>query len=39
MDDIKVVARNKKELKILIQTIRLYNQNIGIEFDIMLYSH
>ena len=34
MDDIKLFAKKKKELKTLIQTIRIYSQHIGMEFDI-----
>ena len=33
-DDIKIFAKNIKELGTLIQTIRIYSQNIGIEFGI-----
>ena len=31
MDDIKIFARNEKELEILIQTKRIYNQDIEME--------
>ena len=31
-DDIKLFAKNEKELKSLIQTIRIYSKNIGMEF-------
>ena len=34
MDDIKLFAKNKKELETLIQTVRIYSQDIGIEFGI-----
>ena len=34
MDDIKLFVKNKKELKTLIQTVRIYNQDIKMEFDI-----
>ena len=34
MDDIKVFAKSEKELGILIQTKRIYSQDIGMEFDI-----
>ena len=34
MDDIKLFAKNKKELEILIHTVRIYSQDIGMEFDI-----
>ena len=31
MDDIKLFAKNEKELKILIQAVRIYSQDIGME--------
>ena len=34
MDDIKVFAKNEKEQEILIQTMRIYSQDTGMEFDI-----
>ena len=34
MDDIKQIVKNEKELETLIQTIRIYSQNIGMEFGI-----
>ena len=34
MDNIKVFAENEKEQETLIQTIRWYSQDIGMEFDI-----
>ena len=34
MGDIKLFAKSKTELDTLIQTIRIYCQNIGMEFDI-----
>ncbi len=34
MDDVKLFAKNKKELETLIQTISIYSQDIGMEFDI-----
>ena len=34
MDDIKVFAKNERELETLIQTVRIYNQDIGMEFGI-----
>ena len=34
MDDIKVFGKNKKELDTVIQTIRIYSQDIGMEFGI-----
>ena len=34
MDDIKIFAKNEKELETLILTVRMYSQNIGMEFGI-----
>ena len=34
MDDIKLFAKNKKELKTLIQVVRIYSDDIGMEFDV-----
>ena len=34
MDDIKVFAKNEKELETQIHAVRIYNQDIGIEFGI-----
>ena len=34
MDDIKLFVKNEKELETLIQTLRIYSQDIGMEFDI-----
>ena len=34
MDDIKLFAKNEKELETLIHAIRIYNQDIGMEFGI-----
>ena len=34
MDDIKLFARNEKELETLIHAFRIYNQDIGMEFGI-----
>ena len=34
INDIKISAKNEKELESMIQTIRLYSQNIGMEFGI-----
>ena len=34
MDDIKLFAQNEKELETLIHTIRIYSQDIGMEFGI-----
>ena len=34
MDDIKLFTKNEKELKTLIQTVRIYSQDIGMEHGI-----
>ena len=34
MDGIKQLAKNEKEVKTLMQTIRTLSQDIGMEFDI-----
>ena len=34
MDDIKLFAKNKKELETLIDAVRIYSQDKGIEFGI-----
>ena len=34
MDDIKLFAKNEKELQTLIHTVRIYSQDIGMEFGI-----
>ena len=34
MDDIKLLAKNEKEMETLIQTVRIYSQDIGMEFGI-----
>ena len=34
MDDIKLFAKNEKELETLINPVRIYNQDIRIEFGI-----
>ena len=34
MDKINLFAKNERELKTLIQTVRKYSQDIGMEFDI-----
>ena len=34
MDDVKLFAKNEKELEIPIQSIRIYMEDIGMEFDI-----
>ena len=33
MDDIKLIAIDEKELESLMQTIRIYSKDIGMEFD------
>ena len=33
MDDIKLFTKNEKELEILIHAVRIYSQDIGMEFD------
>ena len=32
MDDIKLLAKNKKELETLIHAVRIYSQDVGMEF-------
>ena len=34
MDDIKLLAKNEKELETLIHTVRIYSQDIEMEFGI-----
>ena len=34
MDDVRLFAKNEKELETLIYIVRIYNQNIGMEFGI-----
>ena len=34
MDDIKLLAKMEKDLETLIQTVRIYTQDTGMEFDI-----
>ena len=34
MDNIKMFAKNDKELKTLIQVVRIYNLDIGMQFGI-----
>ena len=34
MDDIKLFAKNEKELKTLKQTVRIYSEGVGMEFAI-----
>ena len=38
MDDIKLFAKNEKELETLIHTVRIYSQDIGMEFGIEKYA-
>ena len=38
MDDIKLFAKNEKELETLIHAVRLYSQDIGMEFGIEKYA-
>ena len=35
MDNNKLFAKNEKELETLIQTVRIYSEDIGMEFDIV----
>ena len=32
MDSMKLFTKNKKELRTLLQAVRIYNQDIGMEF-------
>ena len=34
MDDIKLLAKNEKQLEILIHAVRIYSQDIGMAFGI-----
>ena len=34
MDDIKLFAKNEKELETLIHAVRIYSQDIGMEYGI-----
>ena len=34
LDDIKLFAKNEKEMEILIHTVRIYSRDIGMEFNI-----
>ena len=38
IDDVKMFARSEKELKILLEIIRIYSKDTGVEFDIKLPS-
>ena len=39
MDDIKLFSKNEKELETLIQAVRIYSQDIGMEFGIEKMCH
>ena len=34
MEDIKLLAKNSKELETLIKAVRIYSQDLGMEFGI-----
>ena len=38
MDDIKLFAKNEKELETLMRAVRIFTQNIGMEFGIENYA-
>ena len=38
MDDLKLYSRNEKELNSLVQTIRVFSEDIGMEFGIEKYA-
>ena len=38
VDDIKLFAKNEKELETLIQAVRIYSQDIGLEFGLETYT-
>ena len=38
MDDLKLYSRNEKELNSLVQTIRVFSEDIGMEFGIEKYT-
>ena len=38
MDDIKLLAKNEEELESLIHEVRIYTQDIGMEFGIEKYT-
>ena len=38
IDDIKILAKNEKDLETLTQTVRIFSQDIGIEFGIEKYA-
>ena len=39
MDDIKLFAKNEKELETLIKAVRIYNDDIGMEFGMKKMCH
>ena len=39
IDDIKILTKNEKELETLIQTLRIYNDDIGMKFGIEEICH
>ena len=39
MDDIKLSAKNEKDLETLIHTVRIYSQDLGMEFGIEKNCH
>ena len=39
MDDIKLFAKYEKELETLMHTVRIYSQDIGMEFGIKKMCH
>ena len=39
LDDIRIFAKNENELKSLIQTIRIFSQDVGMEFGIGKMRH
>ena len=39
MDAIKLFAKNEKELGTLIQSVRIYSQDIGMKFGIVKYAN
>ena len=38
MDDLKLYSRNEKELDSVVQTIRVFSEDIGMEFGIEKYA-
>ena len=38
MDDIKILAKNEKELESIIQSTKIFCQNVGVEFGIEKYT-